>query len=302
MIPPYLKPGDKIGIVATARKIGNTELEPALEYFKLKGLVPVLGKHIFSEYFQFAGIDEERTADLQMMLDDPEIKAIIIARGGYGTIRIIDSIDFSAFMKNPKWIIGYSDITVLHSHIHKNCNVSTLHATMPLNFLKHKDATETLFNTLFGKTNEYKVPAHKLNRTGIVRSVVVGGNLSLLYALSGSESDIDTTGKILFIEDLDEYLYHIDRMMQQLKRSGKLNGLRGLIVGGMTDMKDNLISFGKNAEQIIRESVEEYDFPLCFNFPAGHQDENRTIVLGNEAELIVEESGTLFKQTPSLNI
>jgi len=287
--PEFLKKGDKIGIVACARKISKEELQPAIAIFESWGLQVVLGKHVFNANHQFSGTDEERAADLQSMLDDSTIKAVISARGGYGTVRIIDKIDFTTFKKSPKWIIGYSDITVLHSHIH-NLGFQTLHATMPINFEVDANATDSLRKTLFGEKIEYHVDAHPLNRKGKAEGVIVGGNLSLVYALSGSVSDIDTKGKILFIEDLDEYLYHIDRMMMNLKRSGKLSGLAGLIVGGMTDMKDNTIPFGKTAEEIIVDAVKEYTYPVCFNFPAGHINNNMAIKFGNKVNFAVSEN------------
>jgi muramoyltetrapeptide carboxypeptidase len=222
------------------------------------------------------------------MLDNNDVKAIISARGGYGTMRIIDKLDFSDFVKNPKWIVGYSDITVLHSHIH-NLGIETLHATMPINFTKNAEAAESLRRALFGESLTYEADQHVLNRRGIAEGELIGGNLSLLYALIGSASDIDTAGKIFFIEDLDEYLYHIDRMMLSLKRAGKLDKLAGLIVGGMSDMKDNLVPFGKTAEEIIYDAVKEFDYPVAFNFPSGHIERNLAVVLGRNMKMEVEE-------------
>ncbi|MBL7888996.1 MAG: LD-carboxypeptidase [Bacteroidia bacterium] len=286
--PEFLKKGDKIGIVACARKISKEELQPAIDILQNWGLEVVLGKNIFNAEHQFSGTDEERAADLQSMLDDTSIKAVISARGGYGTVRIIDKLDFSTFKKQPKWIIGYSDITVLHSHIH-NMGIQTLHATMPINFKVNEEATETLRKALFGEELRYTFEPHALNKNGKAEGVLVGGNLSLLYALCGSNSDINTNGKILFIEDLDEYLYHIDRMMMNLKRSGKLSGLAGLIVGGMSDMKDNAVPFGKTAEAIILDAVKEYNYPVCFHFPCGHIDRNLAVVLGKKVQLTVKQ-------------
>ncbi len=267
------------------------ELQPALDLFKNNGLEVVFGKNLFGSEHQFSGTDGERAADLQQMLDDPSVKAVISARGGYGTMRIIDMIDFTTFRKHPKWIIGYSDITVLHSHIH-NFGIETLHATMPINFDKHPEATATLLAALAGEKLSYAVGAHALNKTGEAAGPLVGGNLSLLYALTGSVSDISTKGKILFIEDLDEYLYHIDRMMLNLKRSGKLEGLAGLVVGGMTDIKDNTVPFGKSAEEIIIDAVKEYNYPVCFNLPAGHIGRNLALVLGRKMKLVVTNDGS----------
>jgi muramoyltetrapeptide carboxypeptidase len=285
--PPYLKKGDTIAIVATARKISEEELRIATESFKSAGFQVELGNNIFKEYDQFAGTDEERLEDLQWALDDESVKAIVIARGGYGTIRLIDKINFSLFAENPKWIAGYSDVTALHSHIHSLCKVETLHALMPINFGINEEAEKTLLSALTGDLTGYDTGAHELNRKGKAEGILVGGNLSLLYALSGTPSDINTNGKILFLEDLDEYLYHIDRMMLNLKRSGKLANLNGLIVGGMTEMKDNKIPFGKTAEEIILEAVSEYDFPVCFNFPAGHIHRNLALYMGRTTQLNV---------------
>jgi muramoyltetrapeptide carboxypeptidase len=288
--PQFLIPGDNIGIVATARKISPAELKPAIDKFSEWGLRVVLGKNIFSEVNQYAGSDEQRLSDLQQMLDDDTVNAIIIARGGYGTVRIIDNIDFSKFIKNPKWIIGYSDVTVLHSHIHQNFEIETLHATMPLNFPADGRDNSTLTSLkkgLFGEKLDYNIKANTLNKRGTATGILTGGNLSLLYALASTTSDINTSGKILFMEDLDEYLYHIDRMMMQIKRSGKLKNLAGLIVGGMTEMKDNAIPFGKTAYEIIAEAVSEYNYPVCYGFPAGHINDNHALILGRKINLDV---------------
>jgi muramoyltetrapeptide carboxypeptidase len=297
--PQYLKAGDTIGIVAPARKIVLGEIQAAINTFQAWGLEVVLGHNLLKSDHQFSGTDEQRAEDLQIMLDRPDIKAVIAARGGYGTLRIIDALDFSTFKQHPKWIIGYSDITVLHAHIN-SLGVESLHATMPLNFFKsgpQDPAVEALHNALFGKSIQYKYTASSHNqhllRAGNVSGGLVGGNLSILYALSSSVSDIHTDGKILFIEDLDEYLYHIDRMMLQLDRSGKLKNLKGLIVGGMTQMKDNAIPFGKSVEEIIFDAVRKYDVPVCFDFPAGHLADNKALILGREVALSVGESVVL---------
>jgi muramoyltetrapeptide carboxypeptidase len=284
--PPYLKKGDKIGIAATARKVSMDELEPAIAAFKSWGLEVVPGKNVFQSQDQFAGTDRERAEDLQTMLDDPSIKAIIGARGGYGTLRIIDQLNFDELKKHPKWMIGFSDITVLHAHIH-NLGIETLHAKMLINFTKDEASSATLKQALFGELRQHETPPHVLNRKGTAEGELVGGNLSLLYAIAGSVSDLDTRGKILFIEDLDEYLYHVDRMMMNLKRSGKLDALAGLVVGGMSDMKDNKIPFGKNAEEIILDAVKEFDYPVCFQFPAGHVDTNLALYFGRKVRLEV---------------
>lgn len=293
--PPALKKGDKIGIVAPAGKINKESLLPALNKLHEWGLEIELGKHMFNENFQFAGTDDDRTADLQKMLDDRSIKLIISARGGYGMLRIIDKLDFRIFSKNPKWIVGYSDITVLHAHVHKNYGIETVHAIMANIFDKNEEAVDTLRKVLFNEPLSYRIESHLLNRKGKSEGEVIGGNLSLLYALSASRSDIDTKGKLLFIEDLNEYLYHIDRMMLNLKRAGKLKDLSGLVVGGMTDMKDNPNPFGKTAEEIILEAVAEYNYPVCFNFPAGHIEKNLALVFGRKARFSVDDTGVTLQ-------
>ena len=294
IIPPYLQKGDTVAIVASARKISLEELQPAIDIINSWGLKVVLPKNVFCIDNQFAGTDDERTADMQWALDEENVKAVICARGGYGTVRIIDKLDFTNFIKHPKWIVGYSDITALHQHINQNFSIASLHATMPINFPKNEESTESLRKALFGETLTYTVPSHVLNRTGEASGELIGGNLSLIYALCGSKSDIDTKGKILFIEDLDEYLYHIDRMMMNLKRSGKLQYLTGLIVGGMSDMKDNTVPFGKTAEEIILDAVKEYNFPVCFDFPAGHIDRNLAIYFNKNTTLSINKSITIL--------
>ncbi|MHB8259541.1 MAG: S66 peptidase family protein [Bacteroidia bacterium] len=288
MNTPYLKQNDKVAIIATARKISKEELSFAIETIRDWGLQPVLGKNIYASENQFAGSDAQRAEDLQWAINDDSIKAIIIARGGYGTVRIVDAIDFTKLKTNPKWVVGYSDVTVLHSHINRHIGIPTLHATMPINFAKNKEAVETLRKYLFGEPTKYQFQTHSLNRVGETKGVLVGGNLSLLYSLSGTVSDIETKNKILFIEDLDEYLYHIDRMMLNLKRSGKLAHLKAMIVGYFTDMKDNTIPFGKTAEETILDAVKEYNFPVCFNFPAGHIERNLALYFGKEIHLKID--------------
>ncbi len=287
-VPPKLQPGDTVGILATARKMKKEKLESSIELLESWGLKVRLGKTIGLEHHQFAGTDEQRTADLQQMIDDEEISAIICARGGYGTVRIVDGIDWSHFRKNPKWIAGYSDLTIIHSHLYMQHRVASLHCTMPISIPNNTpESMESMRKALFGETLHYETKPDKLNRLGTAEGQVVGGNLSIIYSLSGSHSDIKTKGKILLIEDLDEYLYHVDRMMMNLKRAGKLDKLKGLIIGGMNDMKDNEIPFGSQARQIIREHVEEYDYPVCFNFPSGHIRDNRAVMLGKKARLTV---------------
>jgi muramoyltetrapeptide carboxypeptidase len=292
VLPSYLKKGDTVAIIATARKVSKEEIQPAVAFFESYGLSVVLGKNLFESSNQYAGTDAQRTEDLQWALNDKTIKAIIIARGGYGSVRTIEQIDFTEFKKHPKWMVGYSDVTVLHNAIHK-IGVATLHATMPLNFTKNEEATKSMVDALFGKLIQIETEENYSNISGTAKGQLVGGNLSLIYSLSGTPFDIDTSNKILFIEDLDEYLYHIDRMMMQLKLSGKLKGLKGLIVGGMTDMKDNAIPFGKFPEDIILDAVKEYNYPVCFDFPAGHIDRNLAMYFGREVELTVSDNATL---------
>lgn len=288
--PNYLKEGATVAIVSTARRISKKELIPAITILKKRGLKVVLGTSIGAEDHQFAGNDELRTSDFQTMLDHPEIDAIWCARGGYGTVRIIDQLDFSNFKNYPKWIIGYSDITVLHAHLHQ-LGIETLHAQMPLFIETKSDATiNSIKETLFGEKYEIIIPSEKNNINGIASGQLIGGNLSILYSLCGSPSALNTKGKILFIEDLDEYLYHIDRMLQNLKRNGMFDQLEGLIVGGMTQMHDNDIPFGKNAAEMILDICSEYDFPITFNFPAGHLEDNRALILGRKVDLMVNKN------------
>jgi len=288
IIPPYLMKGDRVGIVSTARKITRDELKPAIDLLGQWGLVPVLGNSIGVASHQFAGDDTLRTNDFQQMLDDPAIRAIWCARGGYGTVRIIDRLDFGKFITSPKWIIGYSDITVLHAHLNRR-GVATLHAQMALEIEKRSPETaNSLQKAMAGQIASIAYqPEAKLKREGVARGKLVGGNLSVLYSLCGSDSALHTDGCVLFLEDLDEYLYHVDRMIQNLRRNGMLAGLAGLIVGGMTDMNDNSIPFGETAEQIIWHQVKDFNYPVCFGFPAGHTYENRALLFGSEVELNV---------------
>ncbi|MES2132491.1 MAG: LD-carboxypeptidase [Bacteroidota bacterium] len=286
--PSYLKKGDSVAIVATARKISKEELQQAVTFLESYGLTVLPGKNIFAIDNQYAGTDAQRAEDLQWALDTAEIKAVFFARGGYGTVRLLEKTDFTGFVKQPKWLAGYSDITVLHNAVH-NLDIATLHSTMPINFHKYAEATKTMMEAMFGELKSITAPVDLSNRPGKAKGKVVGGNLSLVYSLSGTGYDLDTNGKILFIEDLDEYLYHIDRMMMQLKLAGKLKNLAGLIVGGMTDMKDNVVPFGKTTEAIILDAIKEYNYPVCFNYPAGHIDRNLALYFGKEAELVVNQ-------------
>lgn len=295
--PPYLQKGDKIAIVSPARSITFDEVHPAIRFFRRYDLEVVLGSYVFSRHHQFAGTDEQRLRDFQHMLDDDMIRAILCSRGGYGTVRIIGNLDFTRFRVHPKWIVGYSDVTVLHAHIHRQLATETLHAVMPVNMKDdNQDETmQTMMHALFGKQISYSCPGSDLSREGKAEGVLTGGNLSVLYSLLGSASEPDTAGKILFLEDVDEYLYHIDRMMMALKRAGKLDRLRGLIIGGMTRMNDNQVPFGKTACEIIADAVKDYNYPVCFDFPAGHTDLNVALIMGRKVILSVgKEVGLTF--------
>ncbi len=286
--PPFLQNGDTVGITCPARKITRDEIQLAVTILESWGLKVHLGNTIEKIHHQYAGTDQERLEDVQQMLNNPEIKAIIAARGGYGTVRIMDNLNLSKLKEQPKWLVGFSDITYLHAHFNELEGIETLHGAMPIAFPKNTaEALQSLKDALLGKTLTYNIPSHGLNRNGDMEGKVLGGNLSILYSILGTQTPFNTDNCILFLEDLDEYLYHVDRMMMTLKRSGKLARLKGLIIGGMSDMKDNAIGFGKSSEEIIREHIEEYDYPVCFGFPAGHISDNRSIFLGREAHLSV---------------
>lgn len=294
--PPYLESGDTVMIVAPARKVSRFEVKPAADLLASWGLEVKYGKNLYKSQNQFAGSDTERGADVQSALNSKTAKAILFARGGYGSVRIVDRLDWKRFAKNPKWLIGFSDITVFHSHLHRHLETESLHAPLALTLPGSPPAAMNVIkDTLFGKALKYtstrQLPGHeKLNRKGIAKGKLTGGNLSVLYSMLGSPSDIDTAGKILFLEDLDEYVYHIDRMMMNLKRNGKLEHLAGLIVGGLTEMKDHEIPFGKTAEEIILDAVSEYDFPVLFGFPSGHIPGNFPLILGRAATLKVSDN------------
>jgi len=294
-LPPYLKPGDLVSIAAPARWVDPEDIKNFLSLLEQEGLKTITGT-IFTRHHQYAGRDKDRLDDLQKMLDHPEIKAIFCARGGYGTLRLLEKIDLKGFAEHPKWVVGFSDITALHAYLQMRIGVASLHAAMPFTLKdvidsKHP-AVESLFGILKGEFPSYNVPAHSLNRKGKSSGILLGGNLSLLYSLTGTLFQFPTQGAILFLEEVDEYLYHIDRMMQNLKLAGMLENLSGLVVGGLTDMHDNEVPFGKNAAEIIREAVEEYDFPVCFDFPAGHVEGNMAMALGRQVSFEVNDDGS----------
>lgn len=297
--PKYLQQGDKVAIVAPAGKISEEKVEAAASVLRANGLVPEPGSFIYKNHFQFSSTDKNRLKDLQNAMDNPEIKAILCARGGYGLVRILDQIDFKAFKSNPKWVIGFSDVTALHAHIQKNLEVESIHGVMTQGIIEDKEPSKWLFNTLFGKQLNYKIKNHPLSRKGNCKGEIIGGNLAILNSLAGSKSDFDSRDKILFLEEVGEHLYRIDRMMQSLKRAGKLSGIKGLIVGSITDVPDNKGIFGLGAYEIISEAVKEFDFPVCFGFPAGHQEQNFPLILGRKAILDINDQTKLTFETPS---
>ncbi|CAA0196938.1 LD-carboxypeptidase [Tenacibaculum maritimum] len=296
--PPYLQKGDTIIILAPAGILKNRALviDKAKILAEKWGLKVLYGKHMFEQGNHFAGTDEQRCEDFQKALDDPTIKAIWSARGGYGSVRILDRLDFTIFKKHPKWIIGYSDLTAFHNHIN-NVGVETLHAMMGVS-LEDKAAmiTETIVTfkkALFGEQLKYEVGTSRYNRKGKVSGELVGGNIAVLASMLGSESQLDTDGKILFIEEIGEYKYSIDRMLQSLRRAGYFRKLKGVIVGGMTKIKKNTTPWGSSIEQLILDIIPE-NIPVMFNFPAGHDSDNRALILGRKVVLEVEENKALL--------
>lgn len=288
--PTTLKKGDHIALVSPSGIVDKDRIQDGLRLLESWGLLVEEGRYVYGQKGMYAGSDEERIEDLQKALDNTEVKAIICARGGYGLLRIIDRLDFSAFQKNPKWIVGFSDITILHAHLNKVLKIESIHAPMPGGLAKDEESDQSLRALLFGEKVEYEIPWSEYNRAGKASGELIGGNLSILYALQGSKDELEAKKKILFIEDLGEYFYHLDRMMLNLKRSGKLEKLAGLLVGGMTDLKEGSAPFGKNSAEIILEAVKDYDYPVAFNFPAGHQLKNLALVLGRKARLEIDAS------------
>lgn len=288
--PSPVKPGDKIRIVSPAGKIAEKHVMPAVKWFRANGYRVELGKHVFDIHFQFAGTDAQRLDDLQTALDDDDCSAIICSRGGYGTVRIIDQLNFLNFLERPKWLVGFSDITILHACINQY-QVPTIHGAMPRYFFDESgDANEnleSLMKLLIGEKIQYTVKCPEYNRTGKAKAELIGGNLSIITSLQGTFYDLDTNGKILFLEDIDEFLYHTDRMIHQLKLSSKLDNLAGLIIGDFTDMKDNESPFGMSVHEIIADALSDYSYPVCFGFPAGHDKKNLALMFGTEWELEV---------------
>lgn len=287
--PPKLKEGDAVGITATARKITPAQLEQALKVLKSWGLKTVLAKNIFSSQHSYlAGTDAERREDFQSLINDSEIKAIFCARGGYGSTRIVEDIDFSSLRKSPKWIIGFSDVTAIHLRL-AAMKVASIHGTMPIFFSQPEalGSVESIQKILFSGVCNIVIAPESFNRPGTGTGDVVGGNLSLVVDALNTPSEPDTTGKILFVEEVDEYFYKLDRMFTQLRRSGKLKELSGLIIGHMTDMKNSELEFGESVSQIVLHAVRDYQFPVAFSFPSGHQNPNLAWIHGGTASLMV---------------
>lgn len=302
--PSPLKIGDCIGIIAPARKVLQQEIHPAIKFLTAKGFMVKTSPHLYTSFHQFAGTEEQRANDFMEMIEDKSVKAILCARGGYGSIRLLDYMNFRKLQQNPKWIVGYSDITVFHGLLNGWYGLETIHGPMPFNFPSDGTGNESLdclIKVLMGENPQYTVKPHPSNKLGKAEGVLVGGNLSILNSLSGTDADINPQGKILFIEDLDEYLYHIDRMMMNLKHSGKLKGIAGLVIGGLTEMKDNHIPFGFTPHEIVTNAIKEYNFPVCFDFPAGHVDPNLSLIMGRKVQLDVKSNGvTLTFDKPSI--
>ncbi|WP_215239765.1 S66 peptidase family protein [Dyadobacter helix] len=301
--PPYLKPGDSIGIIAPASVVQYQDLLPGIKILQDWGLNVVEGFTLKTSHNQFAATDQERLQDFQTMLDNESLSAIIAARGGYGCSRIVDELDFSSFIKKPKWIVGFSDLTVILSRTFL-LGYQSVHGPMVKSMTLDgaENAADTLRKILFGEAVHYKIEGSEQNRNGTAQGQVVGGNLCLLAHMIGTGTDIDTKGKILFIEDVNEYLYNLDRMMIQLKRSGKLSHLAGLVIGQFTDVKDNAApAFGKNIEEIIHEHVAEFSYPVCYNFPAGHVADNQPLVIGAEVSLEVSAEIVSLNFLPDVN-
>ena len=304
IVPPYLKPGDKIGLVCPAGYMPAEKYQTCIKTLHDWGFQVVVGKTPGHQFNYFSGTDKERLDDLQQMMDDPKLNAILCARGGYGTGRVIDELDFKKFIKHPKWIIGFSDITVLHSHLLSNYKIASLHAPMAAAFNDNEfknQYLQSLYDALSGKKADYKCDRYRMqgnefNQAGKATGILVGGNLSLLANVTGTASQIKTRNKILFVEEVGEYIYSADRMMYQLKRSGQLDHLKALIIGSFSDMKDTAIPFGQTIEQAIKELVKNYHYPVCFGFPVGHNKENYALKIGMKYQLNVSDTFIELKE------
>jgi muramoyltetrapeptide carboxypeptidase len=291
--PPFLQPGQRVAIVAPARKISTAEVASAVQTLTSWGLEVVLGESIGAASHQFAGDDALRRRDFQRQLNDPSVRAIFCARGGYGTARLVDELDFSRFAESPKWIVGFSDVTVLNCHLLR-LGYQSIHGVMPVLFDQPSGeaALASLRATLFGSPTTCEAPPYPLNRPGTATGELVGGNLSLLHTITGTASQVSFEGRILFLEDLDEYLYHIDRMLLHLHRSGQLAGLAGLVVGHFSQMRDNTVPFGQTAYEIIDHYAQRYSFPVGYGFPVGHEADNHALLVGRRATLTVTAGGS----------
>jgi muramoyltetrapeptide carboxypeptidase len=303
--PPYLKNGDIIGIIAPAGFITQEEIQPAIQVMQSWGYQIRIGDTIGKKDFTFGGTDDERLNDLQKMLDDPKVKAIMCARGGYGSVRIVDRLNWTKFKLKPKWIIGFSDITVLHNHIHNNFQIASIHSKMTNSFPDDWNAAEpiqietivSIQDALAGKKMKYSAVPNANNKQGFAEGILIGGNLKTIETLAGSASDIKTDGKILFVEDTGEYLYSIDRMFWNLKRTGKLKNLKALVVGGFKVKPDDPgEEFGKSIEEIVLEKVKDYNYPVCFDFPVGHQKNNFAMKCGVKHRLSVKENEVILSE------
>ena len=285
----------KIRIVSPAKSVEGKLIDFAKNHLESLGFEVSVGANAKGEFNYFSGTDEERLADMQSAFD-ADIDVILCARGGYGSVRILDQLDWTAFNQQPKLIAGYSDITVFHNRLNR-IGIPSLHSTVPLNFQENTaEALNSLVEVFTGGSNSYEIASHKLNRLGEVEAEIVGGNMAILSTLCGTDDNLNTDNKILFIEDIGEAIYAVDRMMYQFKKAGKFENVKGLIVGGMTGMKDSAVPFGKTIEEVISDAVIGYDFPLCFNFPAGHIKDNRAILFGSKARLQVNSEGAIFSQ------
>lgn len=298
-IPPYLKKGDTIAIVCPSGFMPFEKAAACIDVLQQWGYKVKTGKTLGTRFHYFSGTDEERLADLQNMIDDPEVNAVLCGRGGYGMSRIIDQLDFRKFRKHPKWLIGFSDITVLHAHVYRHLNTATLHAPMAAAFNDGEyknEFVQSLQKALKGTSANYATAPHPFNRNGKAEGALIGGNLSLVAHLVGSRSSFNTKGKILFLEDVGEYIYNVDRMMIQLKRSGMLDDLAGLIIGGFTEMKDTIAPFGSDVLSVIRSHIEAYAYPVCFDFPVSHDKNNYALKVGVQHALHVTKTKTTLKE------
>ena len=287
--PKTLMPGDLISIVAPAKSIDAAFIEYSKAVIEKRGYKVLISNHCLGNYNYYSGTDEERLLDFQEAINNPDIKAILCARGGYGSVRIFEELDWSEFIQNPKWILGFSDITVFH-HLINSLGVQSIHSSMPLNFKENTpEAIDTLFSALNGTLYKLQMYPSKRNINGLAKGNLIGGNLSIIYSLLASEYQYDYQDKILFIEDLCEQYYHLDRMIYALKHAGAFKGIRGLIVGGMTDMKDTEVSFGMDTYDIILSHLKDLNIPVCFDFPCGHIDDNRAMIVGSEVFLQVTD-------------